>query len=99
MHGFAVAGRQIVGCIHRGVGRDFQDQQFARTQQQYLHRRSRLMRRQRLGHEMADHGVKLAEVAQGLAGQRARERGVAGRQIFQRIQLTRRAACVFATPG
>ena len=84
--------RQLVGGIHRRMRRHFQDQQFAGTQQQDLAGHARLVRRQRLGQELAQHRIQRAHVAQGLADQGTGETGIAGfkpGKLFQlRIQRT-----------
>ena len=87
MHGLVVRRRQIVGGIDGGMGRHLQDQKLAGPQQQNFRRWSRLVRRQGLGHELTQQRVQFAEMAQRLAGQGARETGIARREVFQSVKL------------
>ena len=78
MDRLVVLGGKLVGRIHRRMWRRFQDQKLTGAEQENLTGRAGLVRRQRLLHEFAQHRIQRAQMAQGLAGQRPRETGIAG---------------------
>jgi hypothetical protein len=83
MHRLGIARRQPVGGIDRGMGAGFQDQQLAGPQQQNLAGGTRLVGLGCPRREFAHHRFQNAQMAQGAAGQRPREAGIARFQAVQ----------------
>ena len=81
MHRLAIGGRQPVRGIDGGVIGDVQEKKLASAGEQYLSRRSALVRRRLPRNISADQRIQHAEPPQCFADNGARETGVALREI------------------
>ena len=86
MHRLCVRGGQTICGIHGRVRRDAEEEQLADPRIEDFERRPRLVRRRRLGNELSDQRLDLAEATHRLAGNGARKARVARWQLAKTFQ-------------